>query len=362
MNEVEGFTVPLAVPRAGTLVEAISATMHPPAIPEHELEPVLGMYGLNRTGRPRNFTLGWRSSIVSIPTSSGRKVVKRYRAGWDEKTIRHEHAILAELQRIDFPAVRLVASTDGQSFVTHDGARYVVFDHVEGRSVAGRYMTDGGRRSLFLHVGDVLARFHSALSDFTPRFEHHLGYVESSAGAPRDLAWHLAAIEKLTRSGASRHSDEVALGELMKDGDGATRERLVELDRLLTGAGLDTGVIHGDFGPHNVIFDVSGRTVVHDLELARVDWRMVDLAGSISRLRADAGRAFLEGYRRMSPAAAADFSVLPLVWEHYRLCGAIQSWHTYTELGDPSRLATARRRLAEAVRLRDEGPPGWIPT
>lgn len=362
MSEGEGFAVPLAVPRPGTLVEAISATMHPPAIPEKELESVLGEYGLNRTGRPRNFTLGWRSSIVSIPTASGRKVVKRYRAGWDEKTIRHEHSILAELDRIDFPAVRLVASVDGQTLVTHDDARYVVFDHVEGRSVAGRYMTDGGRRSLFQHLGGVLARFHAELSNFTPHFEHHLGYVESSGGAPRDLAWHLEAIETLTRSESSRHSDEIALGERMKDDDGAMRERLVELDRVLTSAELDTGVIHGDFGPHNVIFDASGRTVVHDLELARVDWRMVDLAGSISRSRADAGRAFLEGYRRMSPTSTDDLSILPLVWEHYRLCGAIQSWHTYTELGDPARLATARRRLDEAVRLHDEGPPDWIPT
>lgn len=353
-----GFDVPLAVPRPGTIVEAISAALHAPAIPVLELETVLSGYGLHRTGRPRNFALGWRSSIVSIPTASGRKVVKRYRSGWHENTIRHEHSILDELERVDFPAVRLAESRDGDTVVAHGGSRYAVFDHVNGRSVAGRYMTDAGRRSLFTHAGGVLARFHTALSGFTPSFDHHLGYAQ--VGAPRDLAWHLETIETLSRPEAGGHSDEIALSERMRRSGGAIEERLVELDRRLTGADLDTGVIHGDFGPHNVIFDRSGRTVVHDLELARVDWRMVDLVGGLSRWRPDAGRAFLEGYRRSSPASAEDLSLLPFVWEHYRLCGAIQSWHTYRELGDPARLVTADRRLDEAVRLRAEGPPDWI--
>jgi Ser/Thr protein kinase RdoA (MazF antagonist) len=360
MSEGGRFDVPLAVPRPGTLVEAISAVAHPPAIPVSELDTVLGLYGLSRTGRPRNFALGWRSSIVSILTGSGRMVVKRYRDGWDVRTIKHEHSILAELERVGFPAVRLVRARDGDSFVTEGGGRYAVFEYVGGRSVSGRYMTSGGRRSLFLHMGDTLGRFHTALDGFTPPFEHHLGYTTSSGGAPRDLDWHIQALEALLRPDSVRHSDEIALMELMETHAGVVQARLLELDQRLTTAGLDAGVIHGDFGPHNVIFDRSGRTVVHDFELSRVDWRMVDLVGGLSRWRADAGRSFLEGYRRSSPDSVEDISMLPVVWEHYRLCGAIQSWHTFRELGDPDRLATAKHRLSEALDLRVHGPPDWI--
>lgn len=360
MTEAGGFDVPLAVPRPGTLVEAVSAAVHPPAIPVPEIETVLSLYGLSRTGRPRNFALGWRSSIVSIPTGSGRVVVKRYRDGWDEETIRHEHSILAELERISFPAVRLVRPGDGDSFVTRGGGRYAVFEYVGGRSVTGRYMTSGGRRSLFLHMGDVLARFHMALSGFTPPFEHHLGYSTLSGGAPRDLAWHIQTLETLSRPESVPHPDEIGLTERMEAQGGMIEERLVELDRMLTASEMNTGVIHGDFGPHNVIFDRTGRTVVHDFELSRVDWRMIDLVGGLSRWRADAGRAYLEGYLQASPGSIGDLAMLPVVWEHYRLCGAIQSWHTFRELGDPGRLETAKRRLDEALDLRRDGPPEWM--
>lgn len=360
MSDGAGFDVPLAVPRPGTFVEAISAVVHPPAIPVLELDAVLGLYGLSRTGRPRNFALGWRSSIVSVSTGTGRVVVKRYRDGWDEETIRHEHSILAELERIEFPAVRLVAPRETESFVTYGGGRYTVFEYVGGRSVTGRYMTSGGRRSLFLHMGEVLARLHTALSGFIPPFDHHLGYTASSGIAPRDLAWHMQALEDLARAESSPHPEEIGLSERLGADGGLIEERLIELDRMLTASDLDTGVIHGDFGPHNVIFDRSGRTVVHDFELSRVDWRMIDLVGGLSRWRADAGRAYLEGYRRASPDSVGDLSMLPVVWEHYRLCGAIQSWHTFRQLGDPDRLETARRRLDEALGLRRDGPPAWM--
>lgn len=360
MGEGGWFDVPLAVPRPGTVLEAISAAVHPPAIPLRELEHVLDLYGLSRTGRARNFALGWRSSIVSVPTASGRLVVKRYRDAWDEETIRHEHSILTELERIEFPAVRLVRPKGAGSFAVHDGGRYAIFEFVGGRSVTGRYMTSGGRRSLFLHMGGVLARFHTALDGFAPEFEHHLGYTTSAGGAPRDLAWHLQTLETLARSESTQHPEERDLRHRLVAEWGLLEKRLVELDRMLTTSDLSAGVIHGDFGPHNVIFDRSGRTVVHDFELSRVDWRMIDLVGGLSRWRADAGRAYLEGYCRASPDSLGDLSMLPIVWEHYRLCGAIQSWHTFRELGDPDRLETAKRRLDEAFDLRRDGPPEWM--
>lgn len=352
--------VPLAVPKPGTLVEAISAIVHPPAIPIAEIDTTLGLYELSRTGRARNFALGWRSSIVSIPTESGRVVIKRYRDGWDLETIQHEHSILDELERISFPAVRLARPVQGNSFVSHPGGRYAVFEFVRGRSVAGRYMTSRGRKMLFTHMGEVLARLHDALSGFTPPFEHHLGYSSPSGSAPRDLAWHMQAVEILSRFDSAQHPDETGLIDQVRADGAAIEERLVELDRILIDSDLDNGLIHGDFGPHNVIFDRSGQTVVHDFELARVDWRMVDLIGGLSRWSPDAGRAYVEGYRRAAPGGARDLSMLPLVWEHYRLCGAIQSWHTYRQQGDSARLGTAKRRLDEALRLRRAGPPDWL--
>lgn len=348
----------MAVPRPGIVVESIRAAIHPPSVPSHEVDAVLGRHGLVRSGRIRNFALGWRSSIVSVDTPRGRRVVKRYRAGWEEETIRHEHAVLAQLERVGFPAVRAVAPPGSDPLVTLGDARFVVFEFVAGRSMTGRYMTSRARRSLFHHMGMTLGQLHRALDGFVPANKHHLGYATADGPAPRDLEWHIGALRDLMQTSIGRPEERE-----LRDAVASSRqieERLVTLDRQLSGAELDTGVIHGDFGPHNVIFDAEGRAVVHDFELARVDLRMTDLVGGVSRWRPEACLAYIEGYRASRPGAAADIAALPVVWEQVRLTGAIQSWHTYRLQGGPDRLETARQRMDEALALQRGGAPEWL--
>lgn len=359
MSRTEGFRIPMAIPRLGIVGEAISAALHPPSVPLAEVEAVLSRYGLSRRGRARNFALGWRSRIVSIDTPRGRFVVKRYRDGWHEETVRHEHSILMELERLGFPAVRVMESMKGDSSVTLGDGRYAVFRFVSGRSATGRYMTHRGRVSLFHHMGVVLARLHGALDGFTPPYEHHLGYATAGRTAPRDLNWHVRTLGTLAQTSPESHPEESRL--LSRIGTGSEIEaRLLALDSIIASSGLDTGVIHGDFGPHNVMFESEGRAVVHDFELSRVDWRMTDLVGGASRWRPEAARAYVEGYLETRPLAAGDVAVLPAVWEHVRLTGAIQSWHTYRELGGVDRLFSASQRLDEALGLQRDGAPGWL--
>ena len=61
-------------------------------------------YGLELTRPLENLPFGRRSSNVLIHTSAGKKVFKLYRDQWQLERIVYEHAILRQLQAIDFPA------------------------------------------------------------------------------------------------------------------------------------------------------------------------------------------------------------------------------------------------------------------
>jgi len=114
-------------------------------------------------------------------------------------------------------------------------------------------------------------------------------------------------------------------------------------------AGLPRLVIHGDFGTHNLLFRKDGTAVVHDFELARYDWRLLDLVIASLRLRPELQAALIAGYRTGSDIADAELRLLPWLWRYHLLSGAVRSWHVYGELGSPARLATARARLLRAA-------------
>jgi Ser/Thr protein kinase RdoA (MazF antagonist) len=99
--------------------------------------------------------------------------------------------------------------------------------------------------------------------------------------------------------------------------------------------------------------------VVTDFELARREWRLVDLIIVLSRISFDRGQAFLAGYREQAAIPADEWRYLSDVWQHYRLTGAIHSWHNHLIHGGEQRLATARARVAEAEWARAQVAWPW---
>ena len=118
-------------------------------------------------------------------------------------------------------------------------------------------------------------------------------------------------------------------------------------------------VIHGDFGIHNLLFQPDGTAVVHDFELARLDWRLLDLVIAASRLAPARRGAFMAGYRETNELPGAEIDVLPALWRYHLLTGAVRSWYGYSEFGNVDRLATARARIIEAERVSSRGPVVW---
>ena len=317
-----------------------------PRISRERAGQILEQYGLRILRSPTNLSQTWRNPLVIVRTSDGKKVLKQYRETSSPESIAHEHSIIEHLEAHDFPAVRVNRTLDGQTMVEMDGHMYGLFDHVPGRHFATVYITRAARRSLHRIAGRTLGRFHRAMAGFRPAASHHLGF-NSDGGRERDLEWCLSTIDQVTTDGDVRADPSASdLFAWLSDRSGYLRESLTETAEAIDGTHLPRTVIHGDYGIHNLLFLRDRTAVVHDFELARSDWRLLDIGITFKRLRPANRGVFLTGYRATNEIQDAELDHLPLLWRHHLLTGAVRSWYGYARFGGVERLVTARDRIA----------------
>lgn len=328
----------------------------PPAIPGEVSEAVLARYGLLQTRSPANLPFGRRNPKVLVATSAGPKVLRSYRPSTPPASILHEHALLTELDRRRFPAVRIVRATTGETLVEHEASRYALFDLADGVNLSSAFIPARSRLLLLETAGRTLARLHRAFDGFTPITAHHLG--QDADGPRRDLEWYLALLADLSERWAPPgrvRDDHVTL----RGRSDQIASELARLEEEMSRAPLERVIIHGDYGIHNLLYRRNGTAVVTDFELARLEWRLIDIVIAISPMARDASRAFLDGYRREGDIPLDEWRRLPDVWQYYRLTGAVRSWDNYFRHGDDRRLATARQRVDEAARAQVEVGALW---
>ncbi|HZD11571.1 MAG TPA: glycosyltransferase [Candidatus Binatia bacterium] len=369
MSQARG---PVYLPRPGRVLQYVEARLHAPQMPRDDVERLLTSYDLQVIAAPENLPLGWRGHSLVVRTNAGKKVLRRYRESWPEKTIAYEHAILRALEEAGFPAPRLVGTRNDRTIVRQDGAFFALFDYLEGKNYAGCVMLPAQRRQLLKIAGETLARLHCQLADFLPQGEHHLGFSSETGLRQRDLDWHLQQLPALSQK-VDELIDPQAREEArwLAQNSKAIGCRLQRLEEKLASAPLPRTVIHGDYGIHNLHFQIAPAGVprahltaaVVDFELARREWRLLDLVGVISRLGLQAVKTFVRAYQA---ACAENLTIgdeewrrLPEVWQHYRLRGAIQYWHNYLQQGDVQRMAKARQRVEEADWARQHRPELW---
>lgn len=337
------------IPRRDRVVQYIKARAEPSRIPAATVHTVLDRYGLRPTHPPRNMPFGRRNRLVTVETNGGKKVLKRYRAGWQTDTILHEHSILQRLAAIDFPAPRLATTNQAASLVSLGDQHYALFDFAAGINFASSYLSRAHRQKLVHRAGITLAHLHHHLDGFVPAGTHHLGYDMDTAERRHDLDWYLRQLDCLPEksmsiidAGARHHADELTRH------CAALREALLQTHANLDRVSLPRCIIHGDYGIHNLLFQRDGTVIVHDFELARPEWRLSDLVITLSRMKLECRSTFATAYRATTTVAADEWQLLPQVWQMFMLQGAIRAWHNYFELGDGRRLASARNRIAQA--------------
>jgi len=347
----------LCLPRPSRLCAFFHSRWRPLDIPGVTIREILRRYAIEQTGPARNLPMSRRTRNVVVPTSAGEKVLKLYRPKWHAQTVLYAHSILEHLAARNFAALHFLRTSEGQSFASLGGRNYALFDFVSGAVYSTSFLPRSHRLRLEGIAGRTLARFHRALDGFLPAGSHHLGFASFTADRHCDLGWHIRTVNDLEKrsSSVNRPEDRVHLDWLL-DLSGTVLDELRTLDRLLRRASLPRVVIHGDFGLHNLVFSSQGEATLLDFESARLEWRLSDLVGTLSRYRDRRGiydldhmRCFLEGYQAVSPLSTQECDLLPSVWRFRKLQSVLQYWGAYFEAGrDLGKLVASRSAMDQA--------------
>jgi Ser/Thr protein kinase RdoA (MazF antagonist) len=349
----------LRLPQPARVVDGMVGRRRPPAIAAETCADILTRYGLTLSRPPDNIPYGRRNHNVVVTTPAGRKVLRRYRDVAERSSVAHEHAVLTELERCGFPAVRLQRTATGDTVVADDGRLYALFEFERGDNVTSYMLPGRSRKRIASIAGRTLARLHRDLADFAPQTAHHLGYDSVWGERSHDLGWYLDALAELpTRTPVAGPAGQQHHRELAARSD-QLGSWLSELHDRLEDGSLPRVMIHGDYGAHNLLFRTDGVAVVTDFELARREWRLVDLVIVLSRIRFDRAQAFIAGYRAHADVPADEWWHLSDVWQYYRLCGAVRSWDNHFTHGGEQRMATACARVAEAEWAREHVMSLW---
>ncbi|HEX2142120.1 MAG TPA: phosphotransferase, partial [Candidatus Limnocylindria bacterium] len=295
-----------------------------------------------------------RSDVVSLSTDRGTIIIKRYRASVDDPAIAGEHSVLLELGRRCFPAPRLVGGPSGETLVRHAGERYAAFEALEGYQPAHALLSlPGAARRLARDAGRSLAALHSALDRFAPSGTNPDGLSWPDGGRVRPVDWYL---ERLSAATGGRGLDP--------DEQRRAGERLAALETELPARLPRRAVIHGDYGPYNLLVRPGEPLVVTDFELARLDWSLTDLATALPRFAANRfglshrrALAFLDGYTAVIPLSEEERRLIPQVLEYLSLRRVAVCVGRWMSTGEQRWLDEAVAKVRQARMLRDGRHP-----
>jgi Ser/Thr protein kinase RdoA (MazF antagonist) len=345
---------PYFLPRPDRLYRQLVFRRRPAALGRELVHDLLAQCGLIPLGRIETANSAGRSDTAIVETSAGRKVLKRYKATIEPAAVVHEHSLLSELERIGFPAPRLTPTLGGETLIRHGGACYAVFEFLEGYFQYHNYVLLPSQARRFIAAsGRALGALHDALRDFVPAGRHPNGFKSRGEPRWRDLSWFTAQLDECRRRAPERSGEAAAaLRRALADDAGWVERRLSDLDQRLALAAPPRLIVHGDYGPYNLLFRRGAPVVILDFELARLEWRLTDLATALpSFARSRLGfslrkmRCFVDAYRAVCPIDRAEIELLPDVWQFLSLRRVVVGWSRFAESGSPRWLAEAREKL-----------------
>jgi Ser/Thr protein kinase RdoA (MazF antagonist) len=289
-------------------------------IPRQQLQRALEQYGLHAIGRSRTLSApGARGAAVQVVTPQGEVVVKRYKQALDSSALPIEHAVLKALAASDVPVPNLRQALDGGTSVSVDGSRFSVSDAIRGyRHPHELVMARADRHSLEAIAGRLLARLHTTLADVQVPSSETLGFLKRGGPRVREVDWFA---DRLASAPAPRRVRAWAIAALW------------QLREAFDAHSLPITVIHGDYAPYNLLVRAGNVPVIVDFELARLDWRLVDLAtgvGWFSRRRwgfdIGAARRLIDAYHQTSDASGEELAMIPAMAAFLALQRAAVTW------------------------------------
>lgn len=248
-----------------------------------EMAVVLSHYDLGVIATVKEFPRGSRRAPkLLLSAADGRRyLLKRRAPGRDDPyKVAFAHALLNHLREKRFPVPKLLGTRDEQnSLLQLDGKTYELFEFVPGE----RY---GGALEQTTHAGKTLARFHRAVQDFHTEWLPPQGVFHDSAAVREGLN----AIPTTIASHDSVIGQQAELLALTQE----LYERYDEAAAAVNAAGYpswDKAIIHGDWHPGNLLFRGHRVVAVLDLDAARHQPRIIDLANGLLQFSILRGRS-----------------------------------------------------------------------
>lgn len=322
-----------------------------------KVEEVLAEYGLALIDRPRPASGGVRNINLIVNTSRGKGILKRYRESLGISTIIQEHSILKYLAQIGFPATRLVGTKSGHTLVQQGKNRYALFDFVDGGFRSFDYIALPRQTRKYIAIaGEMLAILHDKLTDFVPQGYNPDGFKSKTGDRWRDIEWFMNkltfCLEKTSLQNENRGKYRYAW----------LLQRARELENILfhntsvlNNTDLPRQIIHKDYNLGHLLFRKNAPPVIIDFEIARLDWRLVDIINgwqgfckTRSGYSPNKMRVFLYSYQTHMPLTATELEFIPAVWKFLQIRECIHYWYEYSLTGgDKMLLVRACQSLKE---------------
>ncbi len=324
------------------------------ASPE-QLDRILEPYQLIPQGPFIKMSGSRRNETWTVETNAGKKVLKRYQASVPYQQICFEHSILNHLAENNFPAPRLCRDTNGITILEYENRFYAVSDFLEGYFHFNQYFFVPSRNRVFYFLfGQSLGLLHHTLAGFTPDGESDYGFQSPDGDRWQDASWHLARLEYA--SGRLIHSlDPITrdLESFLNEQSQWIETQFRHLDVALQKVDLSRQLIHGDYGPYNMLVKPGEPLAVIDFEMAHLDWRLIDLVAAVSSTTNQINskpnisqmRQIVKGYQSVNPVDAEEISLIPFVWQFKMLRRVITCIDNYLADGKIIRLEEARKRI-----------------
>lgn len=283
-----------------------------------ELAVVLSHYDVGVIESAKEFPRGSRRAPkLLLKSPQGRYLLKRRATGRDDPfKVAFSHALVAHLRARQFPVPALIGTRDDQNSMLQLGGHvYELFEYVQG----DRYE---GTLEQTTQAGRVLAEFHLDVANFKTEWTPPVGSYHDADMVRSGLN----AIPTTTSGHDSVIGHEAELLRLTQELH-ETYDAAVQ--RVTRGGFRDwpVTIVHGDWHPGNLLFRGERICAVLDLDAARHQPRIIDVAYGMlqfSILRGSAGpeewpafgdesrtRRFLAGYLSRAPLPPEQRAVVP---------------------------------------------------
>lgn len=321
---------------------------------EQWIAAIASSYGVSLLQPAKKVGTDGRSNNWVLITNEGKKILKKYKPSVEAEQILQEHDILSQLAVFQFPAPRLNKNVHGETLTIIENGYFALFDYLDGYFQYHEQIYFPSQTGTFLELAALsLASLHETLRDFTPVGKNPNGFVSKEGPRWLGLSWYLEQLAVNRQQTQDRlkvnSGDELSV---IHSRGAWIEERLTMLDETLTTAPLDRVIIHGDYGPYNLLFKHGKPVVMIDFELARLDWCLTDLATSMNTFtrnrlgfQQNKMRRFMQAYQSVSNVGPEQLDYLPAVWEYLSLRRLLVCWSRVLETGQKKWLTEALDRM-----------------